>query len=71
MTEKEIKAKIAYHKDQSRVLACKLHQLRIDRAKAIRAMYFKHHKSQTEIAKIFGIMQGSVSKIVSGFSCAG
>ena len=37
-----------------------------DKANAIRHLYFKERKKQREIAELFGIAQGSVSRIISG-----
>ena len=42
---------------------------RHERAKEIRRLYFTERKKQAEIALIFGIAQGSVSRLVSELSC--
>jgi len=36
------------------------------KAAKIRSLYFVHRYKQTEIASLFGISQGNVSRIVSG-----
>lgn len=37
-----------------------------EKAKKIRLLYFREGKKQHEIAAMFGISQGNVSRIVSG-----
>jgi DNA-directed RNA polymerase specialized sigma subunit len=40
------------------------------KAQRIREMYFSERVKQTEIARVFGIAQGNVSRIVSGSTWA-
>ena len=37
-----------------------------EKAETIRSLYFSRQKKQAELAEMFGLRQGSVSRIVSG-----
>ena len=67
--EKEILDRLANNKRESARLATELAIYRNDRAKRIRHLFFTERKKQTKIAADLGMAQGSVSRIVSGYTC--
>lgn len=67
--ESELLKKINYHKKQSKKLCDELHKKRKARAEDMRVLYFKKRMKQTEIAKMYKMRQGSVSRIISELSC--
>lgn len=67
--ESGLLSQLAENKKISARLANELSSYRLNRAKEIRAKYFKERKTQTDIAAEMGMVQGSVSRIISGFTC--
>ena len=68
--EKTIISKLAANKRESTKLAEELAEYRKVRADHIRHLYFDEKKKQTKIATDLGMAQGSVSRIIAGYSCA-
>lgn len=69
MKEHLLLAKLAENKRIGSELATELAEYRHSRAKDIRHQYFTQKRTQTDIARSLGMAQGSVSRIVSDFSC--